>query len=350
MNKTIIEQYGFKSTLYSNDDIDTVGRIIADFGKGFKVMTNLGEKWLERSQENLAVGDFIVYESHAYNHDEVTFKQMIDRRTKFSRAAAGVEMKEQIVATNMETVFLVQSLNKDFNLKRLERYLIFAYESGAKPVIVLTKSDMCDDIDRYLSAVDSVAFGVTVHAVSSVTGEGIESLKPYFENDGTVALLGSSGVGKSSLVNALLGREYLKTQGIREDDSKGRHTTTHRELVLLNDGGMIMDTPGMRTLLFWEASEGFATHFETIEALKGACRFQDCTHKSEPGCAIRAAIRSGDLDQGEFERYVKLERESRMQDRRRAFKEHIQEKKQIQYRNKNTAKKQRGKVKYEEYQ
>jgi ribosome biogenesis GTPase len=173
---------------------------------------------------------------------------VLTRKTKFSRAAAGIEVKEQIVAANVDTVFLTQSLNRDFNMKRLERYLIAAWESGAVPVVVLTKADCCENVADKISAVYVTAPGVEVYAISCVTGEGIEELKKYFMKETTVALLGSSGVGKSTLVNTLAGKELLKTQEIRNDD-RGKHTTTHRELLLLPEGGLVLDTPGMRSLI-----------------------------------------------------------------------------------------------------
>jgi ribosome biogenesis GTPase len=246
---------------------------------------------------------------------------VLPRRTKFSRTAAtaGNRMEEQVVAANVDVVFLVSGLDGDFNVRRLERYLTLAYESGAAPVIVLTKTDVCDDVVAAVAEAETVSFGVPVHAVSNVTGEGLDELRPYFEGNRTVAALGSSGVGKSTLVNALAGEELTATGDLRAD-GKGRHTTRARELVEMPGGGLFLDTPGMRELRLWEADEGLEAAFADVVAIERQCRFNDCSHEVEPGCAVRAALESGVLDSERFESYRKLQRElarlERLQDKR----------------------------------
>ena len=291
-------------------------RVISDHGQKVRIITPFGEKLANRPAhgqemtQHLAAGDWISV--HMINNEtEASIEHVLPRMTKFSRAAAGVAVKEQIVAANIDTIFLIQSLNKDFNMRRLERYLIAAWESGAVPVIVLTKSDLCEDIEERIQKVEETAPGVEIHAVSNLTGEGIESLRKYVSVGKTIALLGSSGVGKSTLVNTLTGSYVLKTQEIREDDSKGRHTTTHRELVLLPGGGLILDTPGMRTLSLWEAEEGMEKMFGDIESLIKTCRFNDCKHQKEPGCAVREAIRKGAIDESKWQSWLKLQKEIR---------------------------------------
>ncbi|MDP4182844.1 MAG: ribosome small subunit-dependent GTPase A [Bacillota bacterium] len=289
-------------------------RIIADYGQVLRVMTDTGTQLVNRPLKKhdkalqLAVGDWVALEYNEQNQ-VLSVQYLLNRKTKFSRAAAGIELNEQIVAANVDYVFLLQSLNLDFNMKRLERYLIAAWESGAMPVVVLTKADCCIDVGKRVADVYKVAPGVEVHAISCVTGEGIESIKKYFIYGKTVALLGSSGVGKSTLVNSLAGERILKTQEIREDDSKGRHTTTHRELILLPGGCLIMDTPGMRSISLWEADTGMEVMFGDIEDLINRCRFNDCKHENEPGCAVREAIEAGMIELKRWESWLKLQKE-----------------------------------------
>jgi ribosome biogenesis GTPase len=238
-----------------------------------------------------------------------TIHDVLPRSTAFVRRAAGATLGEQVVAANVETAFLVTSLNADLSLRRLERYLATAWESGARPVIVLTKADLCDDVEAAVFEVESIAYGVPVHPVSAVTGRGLDDLRAYLQPGRTAVLLGTSGVGKSTLVNALAGAELLATQEIRAGDARGRHTTTHRELVLLPGGGLVLDTPGMRELGLWDAEDGISGTFEEVEALFVDCRFSDCAHEAEPGCAVQAALDVGTLDPSRWESYRKLQRE-----------------------------------------
>jgi len=237
-----------------------------------------------------------------------TIHHLLPRRSAFVRKAIGGGA--QVVAANVDVAFLVASLNADLNPRRIERYLATAWESGASPVVVLTKADLCDDPEAHKASVEAVALGVPVHVVSAVTGQGLADLSASFAPGQTAALLGSSGVGKSSLVNALAGATLMATQAIREQDARGRHTTTHRELVLLPGGRLLLDTPGMRELGLWDAQAGVATTFADIEALFMECRFRDCAHGAEPGCAVRAALMDGALDAGRWRSYAKLQREA----------------------------------------
>lgn len=320
-------------------------RIIADYGQMFRVVTETGEVLVSRpirkveNDTQIAVGDWVILKKtqkddiddpyYSEQHAETQPFQVcsvLDRKTKISRAAAGIEVKEQIVAANVDTVFLIQSLNRDFNMRRLERYLIAAWESGAVPVVVLTKSDCCDDVADKLNIVYATCPGVEVHVISCVTGEGIKGIRKYFTSGKTVALLGSSGVGKSTLVNTLAGKELLKTQEIREDDSRGRHTTTHRELLLLPEGGLILDTPGMRALSLWEADTGMEVMFGDVEELTKLCRFHDCKHLTEPDCAVREAIDNGKLEMKRWESWLKLQKEFAHLEAKKEGKLRLQEK------------------------
>lgn len=262
-----------------------------------------------------AVGDWVAAR-RLPGERKAVIEAVLPRRTAFTRKEAWRRTAEQVVAANVDTVFLVTSFGPDLNPRRLERYLTMAWESGARPVIVVTKLDLAADPEGDLLPVEAIAFGVAVHTVSGVTEEGLESLRPYLGRGQTVALLGSSGVGKSTLVNALAGREVLVTREVRSD-GKGRHTTTHRELVPLPGGALLLDTPGMRELQLWEAPDGLATTFADVEELAVACRFADCAHETEPGCAVRAAIEDGNLDPGRLESFRKLERELVWMERRR---------------------------------
>jgi ribosome biogenesis GTPase len=257
---------------------------------------------LRHAGEKAVVGDWVAVRKPG------TIAAVLPRTTSFSRKEPWAPTVEQVLAANVDTVFAVTAFGRDLNPRRLERYLTAAWDSGAQPVIVVTKLDVADDPEGDLAAVEAIALGVAAHAVSSISGAGLDELEPYFERNRTVALLGSSGVGKSTLVNRLAGRELLATNDVRRD-GRGRHTTTHRELVALPGGGLILDTPGLRELQLWESGEGLAHTFEDIAAIAARCRFNDCAHEREPGCAVRAAIASGELPRSRLESFRKLERE-----------------------------------------
>jgi ribosome biogenesis GTPase / thiamine phosphate phosphatase len=234
---------------------------------------------------------------------------VLPRSSKFSRKTPWTEVAEQVLVANVDVVFLVMGLDeRDFNLRRLERYLTTAWEGGATPVIVLNKTDLAYDLDGQLGEAETVAFGVPVHAVSAETGEGVDELRRHFAGDRTVALLGSSGVGKSSLINRLLGEERFRIGDLRAD-GRGRHTTTHRELVPVPGGGVIIDTPGLRELQLWDADDGLDQAFVDVAELIAQCRFSDCEHRTEPGCAVKAALADGALSRERWESYQKLQRE-----------------------------------------
>lgn len=234
----------------------------------------------------------------------------LPRTTFFSRREPGPVHREQAVAANFDYVFVLQSLNQNFNPRRLERYLTLGWQSGATPVVLLTKADLVEDEWPYVTAVERIAAGANVHVISARTGYGLERLKNYLLPGNTVVFLGSSGVGKSSLVNALAGAEVMAVGDIREQDSRGRHTTTHRQLIRLDNGVLIIDTPGMRELGMWNTAEGISDAFADVEAYLGKCRFSDCRHGREPGCAIRQAIAAGELEVKRWENYCKLKTES----------------------------------------
>ncbi|MFE7061315.1 ribosome small subunit-dependent GTPase A [Sutcliffiella sp. NPDC057660] len=297
----------------------TVGRVMLEHKRIYRVETDNGEYLAEVSgkyrfeaesrEDYPAVGDWVVL-SERQSERKATIQALLPRFSKFSRKAAGLTTEEQIVAANVDTVFLVQSLNYDFNARRLERYLIMAWESGATPVIVLTKADLCEDVAARIKDVEAVALGVPVFAVSVKDETGLEELAPYFTTGKTVALLGSSGAGKSTLTNFLLGEEKQVIQEVRGDDDKGRHTTTYRELYLLPTGGLVLDTPGMRELQLWEADGAtVGQSFQDVEELAEQCYFRDCKHENEPSCAVREAIREGTLEEARYQSYVKLQRE-----------------------------------------
>jgi ribosome biogenesis GTPase len=304
--------------LYAADAL-APARVAAQHRGGYVVYAGAGERPAEVAGrvrhaaavpvDLPAVGDWVAV-ADGPNASAATIYAVLERETAFLRKAAGEQSVEQVVAANVDVVFLVTAFGDDLNVRRLERYLAAGWESGAQPVVVLNKSDLAEDLVADVAEVEAVAFGVPVHVVSCLDATGIDALHGYFSGNRTVALLGSSGVGKSSLLNRLLGWERQETQGLR-GDGKGRHTTTHRELVPLHDGGLVLDTPGMRELALWDAGGGVDETFSDVAELAARCRFADCAHESEPDCAVRAALDDGTLTADRLESYRKLLRELR---------------------------------------
>ena len=295
----------------------TVGRITLQEKGMYRIRTSIGEENAlvsgkfqfdaQSPSDYPAVGDYVMV--NCADPDTAIIHQVLPRKSLFVRKAAGTSKTEQVVAANIDTVFLCMSLNNDFNLRRLERYLAVAWESGADPVVVLTKADLCADLPQKQREVGAIAMGVEILTTSAMESDGYRQIMPYITEGRTVAFVGSSGVGKSTLINRLLGEERLATDGLRNDD-KGHHTTTHRELLFLPNGAMVIDTPGMRELGMWDAASGVEQTFGDIEELAARCRFRNCSHTSEPGCAVRAALESGHLDAGRWLSYQKLKNEN----------------------------------------
>jgi ribosome biogenesis GTPase len=255
-----------------------------------------------------AVGDWVAAIVRL-EEGTATIAACLPRKTTLARKRVGRASAPQVLAANLDVVFLVTSLNAELNVRRIERTLAMIWEGGAQPVVLLSKLDTCDAPDASLDAVREVALGVPVHALSSLSGAGVDALEPYLRTGQTLALIGSSGVGKSTLANHLLGDERIATSEVRASDAKGRHTTTARELFVLPSGALLIDTPGMREIGLWDAANGVDTAFADIEQVATACKFGDCKHEGEPGCAIRAAIKQGELEESRWLSYSKLQRE-----------------------------------------
>ncbi len=323
----MLETYGWSDALqrhfapHAADGL-IAGRVTLQQRGLYGVITELGELKGEISGKLArdaqaggypAAGDWVALGANG-PRELAIIHHVLPRRTAFTRKAVGPGGGAQVVAANVDVAFITASLNGDLNPRRLERYLASAWQSGAQPVVVLTKADLCADVEAAVAGVEAVAVGAPAHAISSLTGAGLEAVRGYLGPGRTAVMVGSSGVGKSTLVNVLAGADRMATQAIREDDGRGRHTTSHRELILLPGGGLVLDTPGMRELGLWDSDEGLLATFEDIEALGANCRFGDCGHTNEPGCAVRAALESGTLDDGRWQSYRKLKRELAFQE------------------------------------
>lgn len=333
-----LEQLGwnafFQEQLDALAEPDLVpARVVVEYQDRYRLLGAQGTAWaqlsgslrhdaeIDRLEGRLyrpAVGDWVTLRP-AGDHDMGTIVHLLERRTRFVRQSAGRRTGAQVVAANIDTVFVVTSCNRDFNPRRIERYLTTVSSSGASAVIVLNKADLCADPAPYLAELDSAAPGVPVAWVSALEEQGKHMLLEHIRPGHTVALVGSSGVGKSTLINWLVGRQLQDVGALREHDDRGRHTTTHRELILMPDGGVLIDTPGMRELQLWSAGEGLGEAFADIEALARTCRFRDCAHQGEPGCAIAEALRAGTIDSARVAGYHKLRHEQKVQESRLAL-------------------------------
>ena len=320
MNLEVLGWSGFFSKSFEShlQEGYTVGRVALEHKQVYILYTEQGELPAEVTgklryrasgrQDFPAVGDWVVI-SVRDGQKRATIHAVLPRKSKFSRKTVGTITDEQIVATNIDTVFLISGLDGDFNPRRIERYLILVWESGAKPVIILNKADLCDDVDQRRQEVEAIAFGVPLVILSAVNNQGLDALIPYLSKGQTVALLGSSGVGKSTITNQLAGRVVQAVQEVRQGDDRGKHTTTHRELIVLPSGGLLIDTPGMREIQIWAADEGLQETFADIKTLARQCRFQNCQHNREPGCAVQQALEEGRLDYQRFMSHQKLQKE-----------------------------------------
>jgi ribosome biogenesis GTPase / thiamine phosphate phosphatase len=294
------------------------GRVAIEFNHNYRLYVEAGEieavaagrlKHHAESRSQLpAVGDWVAVRKRA-DEDRGAIQGILPRRSKFSRKVAGNVTDEQVVAANVDVAFLVMALDNDFNLRRLERYSLLARESGAAPVVLLTKPDVADDVPARVAEVAGMAGDLPIHVLNPKRNAGLEQVSAYLPPGRTGALLGSSGVGKSTIINRLVGEDVQKTREVRESDSRGRHTTTHRELVVLPGGGLIIDTPGMRELQLWDVGEAVKETFDDIEEVGLRCHFTDCRHRDEPRCAVKAAVAAGQIPAARLESYVKLQDE-----------------------------------------
>jgi ribosome biogenesis GTPase / thiamine phosphate phosphatase len=320
-----IEDFGWDSFFQKHFEIlkvpDSVpARVISESKNSFQLYSQYGELTAtisgkmryvaEQEYQYPAVGDWVVVKP-LVNERKGIIQAVLPRKSKFSRKVAGERTEEQIVSANVDTVFIVSGLDggRSFNLRRIERYLTLAWSSGATPVIVLNKIDLCPDVFRYIQSIQDIAPGIDIHPVSAKERIGLEALRNYLPKGSTCAFLGSSGVGKSALINSLLGEEKQDTGEVRSDDHTGRHTTTRRELILLHGGGVMIDTPGMREIQMWAGEDDLQETFSDIELISKRCRFRDCGHNAELNCAVREAVEKGELDPARLESYRKLQKE-----------------------------------------
>lgn len=309
------ERFINEATLYPEYKI---ARVISQHKNSFKIITDEGEMRAEisgkfryettRLVDQPAVGDFVMV-SFSQNDTVAMIHNVLTRKSSFERSAVGVSNETQVVASNIDIVFLCMSLNNNYKLSRMERYLSVAWNSGATPVIILTKSDLCEDVNSVVSEIENIAIGTDILVTSCFNKEACDKILSYMKEGVTASFIGSSGVGKSTLINTIAETEIMHTSEIRSGDDKGRHTTTGRELILLPQGGVVIDTPGMREL--GVESVDLSKSFSDIDELIGKCKFSDCTHTNEPGCAVRKAVEDGILDERRLQNYEKLKKEAK---------------------------------------
>lgn len=309
------ERYIMEATMYEDSFL---GRVVTQYNNLYRVATNKGEFLAEVSgkfiydvyskEDYPAVGDFVMVDREDDSSGNLIISKVLRRKSIFRRKSAGESQENQIIAANIDLIFICVSLNANFNLSRIERYLSAAWDSGAKPVIVLTKADLCEDIDFHIKQVESIALDTPIVTTTVMEQNSLEPIRNMINPQMTVSLVGSSGVGKSTLINSLVGKEVIKTNEIRNDD-KGKHTSTRRELFVLPTGGVFIDTPGMRE--FGVETVDLEKTFTDIEELVGRCKFNDCTHTNEPGCAVLKAIKDGTLDERRYQNYLKLQKEAK---------------------------------------
>jgi ribosome biogenesis GTPase len=313
--------------------------------KGLYMMINPGGEYMAEISGRMryttrgfsdfpAVGDWVLAKIFAEEKKGI-IRTLLERRNRFSRKAVlsgGMpdsqgKIEEQVIAANINTVFIVTSMDSDFSPRRIERYMTSAYDSNINPVIVLNKADIAGDMEDYINHAESIAFGVPVIPVSGLTGTGIDNLRKFILPGETIVFLGSSGVGKSTIINNLTGTDRQKVNAVRETDHKGRHTTTTRELIILPDGGILIDTPGMREFQPWKSEKETGSAFKDIESFAEKCRYKNCGHESEPGCAVKEALNNGNLDSGRYNNYVQMKKEARYLERKVEKKAELTEKK-----------------------
>jgi ribosome biogenesis GTPase / thiamine phosphate phosphatase len=325
------EAAGGKPDLYPGRvavEFNHIYRVYVDDGEWDAVIAGRLKHRAERRADLPAVGDWVLVRRRP-DEDQAAIVAVLPRASAFSRKVAGEVTDEQVVAANIDVVFVVTALDGDFSVRRVERYLLLAREGGASPVVLLTKPDLCDDVPRLVAEVVTVAGGMPVHVVNPLSGQGMEHVASYAGPRRTCALLGSSGVGKSTIVNWLVGRDLRRTRSVRASDSKGRHTTTHRELIAIPAGGLLIDTPGMREVQLWDVGDAVEQTFDDVEAIGLTCHFSDCRHRDEPRCAVKEAVGEGRLDASRVDSYHRLQDElrhlaarqdvrARLEDKRRA--------------------------------